>query len=326
MTAQESKLCLNCGSAASRPSLKYLFAMSTSRAVATVAGQYALIALTIFVAEATANWWLFYPLAILIIGTRQYALGESMAHEASHRHLSDVRLVNEGLGIATTWPFFFTLSGYRRFHNNEHHNVPLDNSNNSIYEDYEDWGLPLAEDSLPVDQAIWHLVIKPLSGIISLRQLIKTIEDWYWDRDLLENTLMLILWAVTLGLIIYSGYVVEFLAYWILPWFTVSAVLNFWSEVGDHYRVTGAATRSDLNWFVNTFISHNIGYHGLHHRYPKIPWFRLPEGHGVLRDDITEQISTGYLTTLRQIVEARPVRIDKGARSVHGLSLAGEGD
>ncbi len=326
MAGQKGKLPLNCGSAASRPNLEHLFARSTGRAVATVARQYALIALTIFVAEAPATWWLFYPLAILVIGTRQYALGESMAHEASHHNLSNVRLINEGLGIATTWPFFFTLSGYRRFHNKEHHNVPLDDPNNSIYEDYEDWGLPPAEDSITVAQAIWHLVIKPLSGIISLRQLIKTIEDWYWDRDLLENTLMLTLWAFTLGLIIYTGYVVEFLAYWIVPLFTVSAALNFWSEVGDHYRVTGATTRSDVNWCVNTLISQNIGYHGVHHRYPRIPWFRLPEAHHALRNDVTEQISTGYLTTLRQIIEAKPMRIDKEARSVHGLSLAVDGD
>jgi fatty acid desaturase len=326
MVAQERKLRPNCTSAVCRSNLKYLFARSTGRAIATVAGQYALIALTIFVVEASANWGLFYPLAILIIGTRQYALGESMAHEASHSHLSGSRVINEGLGFATTWPFFYTLSGYRRFHNKEHHNVPLDSSNNSIYEDYEDWGLPPAENPLTADQAVWHLVIKPLSGIISFRHLIKTIEDWYWDSDLVENTLMLVLWAVALALVIHFGYVMELLAYWIVPWLTVMAVLNFWSEVGDHYRVTDAATRSDLNWFVNTFISHNIGYHALHHHYPKIPWFRLPEAHRALRDDITEQISTGYLTTLRQIIEAKPVRTGKGTSSVHGSLVVRESD
>ena len=68
MAGQKGKLALTCGSAAARADLKHLFARSGARAVATVAGQYALILLTIFVAEAPATWWLFYPLAILVIG------------------------------------------------------------------------------------------------------------------------------------------------------------------------------------------------------------------------------------------------------------------
>ena len=37
-------------------------------------------------------------LAILIIGTRQYALSEALLHEASHWHLSNSKSVNDLLG------------------------------------------------------------------------------------------------------------------------------------------------------------------------------------------------------------------------------------
>src|SRR5262249_5605657 len=101
-----------------------LYARSSWRSAATIGFEYALIASSVAVARANGGIWV-YLLIILLIGTRQYALGECMAHEASHRNLSRSAYLNEALGIAVCWPCFFTLNGYRRFHNRLHHKVDL---------------------------------------------------------------------------------------------------------------------------------------------------------------------------------------------------------
>jgi fatty acid desaturase len=289
-----------------RGELASLCARSSFRAVATIAAEYAIIAGCVFFSHAADAWWA-YLAALVVIGTRQYALGECMAHEASHRNLSSIRWLNEALGIAVCWPFFVTLGGYRRFHNRLHHGINLDHEENSIYEDYEDWGLPPEEATLGRGAGYWHLVIKPLIGVIGVRHLFKTVEDFYWERDLRENTLMLLSWSALLIAACYYSLLDEVLLYWIVPWLVVVPVLNYWSEVGDHYRVTGALTRSNVSWILNTFIAHNIGYHGLHHRHPSIPWFRLAKAHRRFRGDIVEQISTGYVDTFRQIMAAKLV-------------------
>ena len=286
-----------------KPSLAALCRRSTRRALATIAAEYAIVAAAVALGLAFDS----IPATIaviLVIGTRQYALGECMAHEASHRNLSRVHWINEALGMLLTWPFLVTLGGYRRFHNRLHHAVPLSDDDNSIYEDYEDWGLPLDGTPLTPFAAVWHMIVKPLIGVIALRHAMKTVQDFYWDGDLVENTLMLVTWAAMLTVFAYAGVLEPFLIYWMVPWLLVMPVLNYWSEVGDHYRVDGAETRSNLSRWLNTLIAHNIGYHALHHRYPSIPWFRLPEAYALYRHELQEQVSDGYFTTFRQILAA----------------------
>jgi fatty acid desaturase len=292
------------------------FAKSSARAVATITAEYGLIGLGMALGAMVESPY-GYACAVLLIGTRQYALGECMAHEASHRNLSRRRWLNEALGIVVSWPFFFTLHGYRRFHNSLHHGINLKDANNSIYEDYQDWGLPPDEVPLGRVAAYWYLVGKPLLGVVSIRHLIKTIADFYWDSDLRENTAMLIFWVAVFVLVAYLGLLAELFLYWIVPLFVVVPVLNYWSEVGDHYRVTNAATRSNLNWCLNTLVAHNIGYHALHHHRPSIPWFRLRRSYPVCRHELQEQVSGGYWMTFRQIMaEERRLRSEKPATPV----------
>jgi fatty acid desaturase len=132
------------------------------------------------------------------------------------------------------------------------------------------------------------------------------LEDFYWDGDLVETKLMLTTWVVIFAAAAMFGLLAQLFLYWIIPWLVVVPVLNYWSEVGDHYRVTGAKTRSNLNWLLNTLIAHNIGYHGLHHHHPSIPWFRLPIAYRIFRNELVEQVSDGYVATFRQILAAEP--------------------
>ena len=57
---------------------------------------------------------------------------------------------------------------------------------------------------------------------------------------------------------------------------------------------------------MNTFVSHNLGYHALHHKYSSIPWFSLPEAYRAHKAEIVEQVSHGYWETFVQIIAYTP--------------------
>jgi fatty acid desaturase len=141
--------------------------------------------------------------------------------------------------------------------------------------------------------------------------LVKTVRDFGYDFDLWETRMMLAAWAAVIVGAAQFSFLRELILYWLIPYAFVFSTLNYWSEVGDHYRVTGAATRSDLNWFVNTFVSHNIGYHALHHKYSSIPWFRLPEAYRAHNAEVVEQVSHGYWETFAQIIAYTPPLEDR---------------
>ena len=272
---------------------------SNLRGVFTVFGEYGLIVAALFVAYLYPSWWL-YPLLVLLIGTRQYALAEVMTHEAVHSNLCADRRLNELLGRVTSWPFFYVFSGYRRYHL-EHHRVPLTDDDNNILEQYEAWGLPSTDEPLGRTRALWLFLGRSLCGIMAIHHVRTICSNVYYDRDLPENYLMMGFWLCVVALFWHFGLLVELLIYWIIPQLLVIGTLDFWSETSDHYRVRGADTRSDLNPFLNRFISYNIGYHALHHRFPGIPWFQLPAAYRALRGELREEMSRGFTQTWRQI-------------------------
>src|SRR6476659_5126642 len=89
---------------------------STMRALLTIAAEYAIVTGAITIAAAVPDTdWPVKALAILVIGTRQYALGEALLHEASHWHLSRSKHVNELTGAILAWPVFTSLAASRGF-------------------------------------------------------------------------------------------------------------------------------------------------------------------------------------------------------------------
>lgn len=278
---------------------------SDLRGLGVVVTEYLLAAAAVSVALAWPSWWL-YPFLVLVIGTRQYALAETLTHEAVHGNLCASRRLNDALGIVTTWPFFYTLSGYRRFHL-DHHRVPLGDPDNNIYEQYEEWGLPDASQELSPARARWLFVGRPLLGLMAVHHLRTFLSNLWWDRDLPETWLMLGAWLLGIAAAWHLGWLDVLLLLWIVPQLLVVGTLDFWSESGDHYRVRGAHTRSDLNPVLNRLISHNIGYHALHHRYPGIPWFNLPRAYAEFAPSLHEKVSSGYLQTLCQMSDPSSV-------------------
>jgi fatty acid desaturase len=279
--------------------LAILSRRSTGRTVATFSGQLLSVAAAAAAAEAIDQPWAKCA-AILFIGTRQYGLGEVLVHEASHNNLSDRRRLNDAIGTVLSWPFFFTFEGYRRFHM-QHHRVPLDDPENSIIEEYQDWHLPISREPISARRLFWLIHLRPLLGIIALYHLLGIASDAYYDRDLKENTCMWLAWTAVFALMWYLGLTSLLFLYWLAPLFLVFATLNYWSEVGDHYRTSEMLTRSNVGAWWNRLIAGNVGYHVVHHKYPRIPWFALKAAHAQLGSALPGQTSGGPVAAFRQM-------------------------
>lgn len=284
----------------SSPKLTSLCKSSTSRTLIAVVGQTSAIVAAAIAAESISELWAIC-IAVLFIGTRQYGLGEVLVHEASHHNLSSNRKFNDSLGTLLSWLFFFTFEGYRRFHL-QHHRTPLDDPENSIIEEYQDWRLPLSDEVVSTPRLFWLIVLRPLVGVIGLYHLRGIASDAYYDSDLKENTCMWLSWTVVVVVLWQLDLAGLLVVYWLTPLIFVFATLNYWSEVGDHYRTSELLTRSAVGVWWNMLIGGNIGYHVVHHRYPGIPWFRLKAAHSQFEHDLLGQTSASMLTAFKQIL------------------------
>jgi len=282
-----------------RDELSNLCEKCTGRCFQFLTIQILLIVAAISLSLWNGAWWI-YLISVFIIGSRQYALGEVLVHDASHGNLSSNRRINNVLGTALSWLFLFTFQGYRRFHL-QHHNLSLGDPENSIYEQYEDWRLPISGSPLSTLHVFWLLILRPIFGIVAFFQAYTTVSDLYWDRDFKENSFMFFTWVI--GLIIFwqVGILWEFFIYWVVPYFYVFATMNYWSEISDHYRCGVSETRTYIGWGWNRLFGGNLGYHIIHHKYPGIPWFNLRIAHQKYGSLIGGQIFRDPVQIFKQI-------------------------
>lgn len=254
--------------------------------------------------------WAVYLIAIWVIGLVQFGLGETLTHEASHHNLFNTKKLNRLAEVFCCLPFLFTLSDYRREHG-EHHRL-LNTDRERLHEDYRGHGLFDENRNL-----VWLWFFKPVLGYGGYAYLRSLLELGSW-RSLAR---VLAFWVPVAGLAAWGGWLHLLLLYWVVPLFWSYSSFFYWSEIEDHFNTIGG-TRTNVSW--TNWITHNNGYHDVHHRHPRIPWYRLREAHHALCAD-SPDISKGFLDTFRQISrpekETSALRIAAAPASpVHPLS------
>lgn len=234
----------------------------------------------------------FYLISVWFIGFIQFAIGESLLHEAAHGHLSTSRQLNQFLGIFCTYPFFNGMESYKKSHFN-HHKYLGDPKYDESAEIYYTYGLHKPKPNL-----LWLWFFKPVLG----GSVYYFITETVWVK-LKKHPIALPAFWLGLGLgIAYFGLMKVFLLYWMVPLLWCFPSYLYWAEITDHYRAK-SGTRSNINPLYN-LLSHNGGYHTVHHKYPTIPWFHLKEAHQILGQQdasLNEDLTMGIFDTYRQI-------------------------
>ena len=239
--------------------------------------------------------WAVWVASVWVIGIMQFALAEAVLHEASHYNLFRSRHLHHRLQFLYAWPFMQTMNDYQAEHLAHHKYLMTERDQTSV--DYKMYGLAKREPNLFF---IWF--IKPFTFY----------PTWHYLRhgnaalDRANWLPLALFWIAVGGLFVALGQAQYFLLYWIVPLLWVYPILNYWSEIEEHYN-TSDGSRSNLSRVIN-FLTHNEGYHTVHHRYPTIPFYNLPKAHAAFVGDESD-ISRGFLDTYRQLQAKRPEHV-----------------
>lgn len=253
---------------------------SDARGAAAVLRDWSLVLGVAAIAVRADAWWATVA-AVLVIGRVQFAIGESLLHEASHRSLFRSRAWNDRLQPLYAWPFFVTLGAWRRQH--LLHHQALGSDRDHIVKTYEEAGL-----LEPAPRVGWAWFGRPLTGAVA----------WSYVRSILamnqgaDLAVVATFWAVVLGVFALAGQPWWPVLYWIVPQLLVFAPMLYWSEIADHYRTRGG-NRTRTGWLSN-WLDHHNGFHEVHHRWMSIPFHQLEAAHHALIGKSEDQASSWW--------------------------------
>lgn len=261
-------------------------------ALLAVATDFAVVATSIF---ATLHLsWLCYPLALILIGSRQRALA-TIVHEAAHGTLARSKTLERILATYFSgYLIFSTLNAYRRSHVTGHHGRFGDPDGDADYRYMLDKGVYEPKDR---KAHVWEYLIKPcLLGHVPsyLHYLIK--ERAFGKKrdrtDRIENLKLCIYWAVIFGFAAYFGHALDLLLFWIVPFLTTFQVVGWFIELAEHaplmqnQRDIHMTRNRNSHWLEGLLTGmHNESYHLAHHLRPRVPFWRMSELHQVLMRD-----------------------------------------
>ncbi|WP_426734619.1 fatty acid desaturase family protein [Myxococcus faecalis] len=267
--------------------------VSNARAVWALASQWLVIAAAFAGVVWVDRWWA-WPIAALIIATRQHAM-LALMHEAAHYHFLSNRKVGDVVAdFLCAFPLNMTTAGYRHQHM-EHHryvNTPQDPYWASMQDD-----------------ASWHFPRTPLRaaavfvgdalGLYAPNHL-KVVLPWtYWGRLLggarprisaAEHARYWTYVALLVTTLVTTGAWLHWLLLWVLPTTTVMMAFFRMRALGEHpldIEPKGDETRETRdvkgtlleNFFVAPL---NCNYHLTHHAFPSVPFYNLPVMHDAL--------------------------------------------
>ena len=233
------------------------------------------------------NDWIIYLISVWIIGAFQYAIGESLFHEASHYNLFKTKKLNDYLEWVYAIPFFVDMNQYRIEHLNHHYK--MNTKEDHIVRDYKIHGLDNPKKNL-----FWMWFIKPITGYAGIFYLRYAISLNPWKSSIK----FAIFWIPIVSIFWHFDMLHILGMYWFVPFLWSASSFFYWGEISEHYN-TKSDSRTDLGFLKNLF-HHNAGYHFIHHEYPTIPWYKLPEAHNALFDGSSD-VSNGFIDTYREM-------------------------
>jgi fatty acid desaturase len=275
-------------SIAIRERLRPLHRLNNWREPLAVTADYAVIGAAIWMSQRLL--WLL-PLSILIIGSRQRALG-SVLHDSCHHILARNRRWN---GFIGHWfgglPIFQSYHAYRNSHVLRHHGHLGNPERDPDYRQYIECGLFEVRDRLDFLRYVVNTLL-----LLNMLSYLKYLIHYRFAaiRKSRRECLGLLLVQVTLATILWwmvgpAGYVI----YWIVPLLTSFQVIGVLSEIAEHYprirtaRLPLQMTRNRFPSRVERFLigMHGDNYHLVHHLFVGIPSWNLAKAHTILMDD-----------------------------------------
>lgn len=268
---------------------------------------WAVIAATIFVSKWFSNP-VIYVIAVMVIAGRMHGIG-ILLHEFAHYRFGADKKSSDWIGdLFLAWPVFATVDAYRQNHLAHHRHTNT--------KDDPDWVIKLHADEFTFPQTRLKALINLLGylvGVSSYRDIKSVQARVGGDRDTPKGyELARFGYYVCFAMVfVATGFWVEFLLYWGVPYVTVFFLFLYVRSVAEHFgsmdysHELGSSRHVDPNfwerWF---FCPHNINHHLAHHLYPSVPFYNLPKLHRTLLENRQYRdkahITRGYSTGLVQ--------------------------
>jgi fatty acid desaturase len=248
-----------------RRNLAAFTAINDRIAVLMIIADYAMV-IGVIVLAVIANHPLVTVLALPLIAGRQIAF-LNLLHAAAHHSLFSNKRANDRADILIGYLIFDSVRLFRSYHLQHHRAFARKDPDRFEYlEDrlrrYDDgrW------------RRTWEVIVKPLLGGEGVSFIRFTIDQarenpwWAWRLGAY--------WIVVAAICSWAGWFGYLLFYWIFPMVWLYPVFYNWSEITDHYAVEDG-TRNQRGLFYSLFLKGHEMYHAVHHRYPRIPFYRV---------------------------------------------------
>lgn len=302
--------------------LRRLSRRQSLRAAWAIGRQWVVIMVVI---GATATWgpWYVYPLAIVVIATRQHAIAVLM-HDGAHASLFRRRWLNDLISdLFLAFPLFVSTTLYRRHHLDHHRYLNTE----------RDPDLDAA--ALQHTSAEWRrLFLGDVTGL-NLLKTVDTLDQFSLLPVLRGNrtvaaamgrnrlTLFACCMLALAAVLTLTGGWLAYLLLWILPSLTALSLILRLRAVAEHVGCDLDAgiggTRTVLAGLVEQFLFSpcRINYHLAHHLFPSVPFYNLPELHRHLmrcpevsaRARISHSYLFGSASVMNDIARARQSRV-----------------
>lgn len=274
-----------------REKLRPLYKSNNYRAIMGILYDYLIISLAIVLGNFNI---LFYPLAVIVIGSRQRALA-TILHDASHLCLAKNRTLNYILGTYFSGYLIgqeFNL--YRESHVRGHHTYLGDPKKDPDYQYHIEAGLYKLKNN---NHFVFKYVLKPLFllNIFSYTYYVFKYRMLQFKKYPKQYSAMILFWCAIIGGLWYFNGLTYLLLYWVVPYFTSFMIIGWFIEMAEHYplvlnnKKSIRMTRNRFShWIEGFFLSiHAENYHLTHHLQSSIPYWNIAKAHKVMMMDET---------------------------------------
>lgn len=235
--------------------------------------------------------WYFYPVSLLLIGSRQRALA-TLLHESAHQVIAKNRILNFMMGTFFSGYFILqTMASYRKSHVVKHHGNFGNPKEDPDYKFIISQGLYQQN----LDDRIFRkrYIFAPLL-LAQVPKYVKSllVHRLLEEKNNLENIGMGLLWLTIISLSILYNQWLYLILFWLIPYLTVFQIISWFIELTEHYPLMNNnldlyMSRNRNSHFIEKFITgmHNENYHLVHHLFPAIPFWNVPKAHKILMQD-----------------------------------------
>jgi fatty acid desaturase len=280
--------------AASASHVRRFSKVSNWRSAGEIALQWIAVVLAGWAAIASGQWWA-YPLAWLVIATRQQAMGV-LLHEGAHRLLFTNRTVNDVVcDLFLAFPLGMSTTLYRDTHYRHHRFTNTDEDPDYVWQQHEpEFRWPKTR------REAWWLLVQSALGI-NLYKATKVYLQWSPATNLfqplskafpLQSRLLYVASSAAVFLVIIgTNTVIPLMLVYAVPGLTLVNLFNRIRATAEHIRTPGThelnSTRTVIPtlWERLTVAPFGISYHLEHHLFPSVPGRQLAALHKVLMED-----------------------------------------